>query len=71
MHEGQSWEHEKCEVEGCQMRFDPTLVADPGPHNNPPGLTGWYLPTFISEIQRTVSDHIVLAHDHTIDGVMH
>jgi hypothetical protein len=30
-----------CTFEGCGMTFHAEIVSDPGPHNSPPGNTGW------------------------------
>ena len=63
----QKWEHEKCDYEGCQMRFNPDEAGTP---DGDGFFTGWYLPDFLNAAQREASDNLPL-HDHTIDGVMH
>ena len=39
--------HKKCKFDGCEMRFDPTLVKEPTRSES--GYTGWYLPPLAKE----------------------
>lgn len=70
MQEWESWEHEKCETDGCQMRFNPDMADTVATDDAGGRLTGWYLPSFVTDAQREASDNLP-AHDCTIDGVMH
>ncbi len=49
-----------CTSAGCAAVFHAETVSDPGPHNNPPGVTGWQW--------HTADDDDLGVHDHRIDA---
>ena len=61
--------HEQCIFPGCVLRFDPELVAPPGPRNDPPGYSGWYQPQFVTESEAQASD-MVAGHEHSLTEVI-
>lgn len=48
-----------CTYEGCDAYFVASSVRAPGPHNDPPGTTGWRFEGW--------ADDDLPAHDHTLE----